>query len=286
MGIIFRMREIIDELKDIKLTIFDLDGVIYRGDTLIPNADKVIGELKKLSIKVVYNTNNSTATREMYVNRLNQLGISCEISDFYTSASITATEITKLKENANIFVIGEIGLQNELKAMGHQIITDKLMYNEVDFVIVGLDRKFQYDNLAFAQKCILQGRARFYATNPDATLPVDNGFLPGAGVMVKAVETCTSTKPIKTFGKPYSFGIEMILEESKIHLKNAAIFGDRLDTDILAGNNAGIKTVLVLTGVSSEQKVEEIRKQSSNSDFFNRNLIPDFVIRSLDEIFK
>jgi len=173
-----------------------------------------------------------------------------------------------------------------LMAMGHKIITDELMYDKVDFVIVGLDRDFYYNNLAFAQKCILQGRAQFYATNPDVTLPVDNGFLPGAGVMVKAVETCTSKKPIKTFGKPYPFGIEMILEETKIHPENAAIFGDRLDTDILAGNNAGIKTVLVLTGVSSEQKVEEIRNQSSNSDFFNSNLIPDFVIKSLDEIFK
>ena len=116
------MKELIDELKNIKLAIFDLDGVIYRGKTLIPNADKIIKELKKYSIKVVYNSNNSTITREMYVERLNSFKIPSKIADFYTSASITSAEITKLKKKAIIFIIGEIGLREELEAMGHTVL--------------------------------------------------------------------------------------------------------------------------------------------------------------------
>ena len=108
------MRKLIEDLKDIKLAIFDLDGVVYRGDTLIPKADKIIQELKSYSIKVVYNSNNSTATRHKYVEKLKSFNIISEVSDFYTSASITSAEITKIKKNAKIFVIGEIGLRSEL----------------------------------------------------------------------------------------------------------------------------------------------------------------------------
>ena len=93
------MRELIEELDKIKLAIFDLDGVIYRGKTLIKNADIVIQDLKDLSIKIIYNSNNSTITRQMYVERLKSFGIPSEISDFYTSASITAAEITEIKKN-------------------------------------------------------------------------------------------------------------------------------------------------------------------------------------------
>ncbi|MHA1491500.1 MAG: HAD-IIA family hydrolase [Promethearchaeota archaeon] len=280
-------RELINELNDIKLAIFDLDGVIYRGNSLIPNADKVVQNLKDLSIKVVYNSNNSTITRQMYVEKLKRFNISSDISDLYTSASIISAEITKIKKNSNIFVIGEIGLREELKAKGHVIIKDVKNVNDVDFVIVGLDREFNYRNLSIAQKCILEGNAQFYATNTDATLPVARGFLPGAGVMVNAVETCTGKMPLKIFGKPEPFGIELILKNYKISSKKACIFGDRLNTDILAGNLAGIKTILVLTGITSKKMMENLMmnlKKKSNS--IDKNLIPDKVINSLDEIFK
>ncbi|MFX1443476.1 MAG: HAD-IIA family hydrolase [Promethearchaeota archaeon] len=280
------MREFIDELNNIKLAIFDLDGVIYRGKNLIPNVDGIIAELSKLSIKVVYNSNNSTITREMYVERLKTFNIPSKISDFYTSASITSSEITKIKKNANIFVIGEIGLREELKSMGHTILTNPSNYDDIDFVIVGLDRDFKYANLAIAQKCILEGHAQFYATNADATLPAARGFLPGAGVMVKAVETCTSKKPVKIFGKPHPYGIQMILNDLKIPAKEACIFGDRLNTDILAGNRAGIITVVVLTGVTTIEQIEDLKKKYKEFDNFDKDLMPDLALNSLDEIFK
>lgn len=280
------MRELIDDLKNIKLAIFDLDGVVYRGKTLIHNSDKIIGELKECSIKVVYNSNNSTATRETYVERLKKFNIKSDVSDFYTSASITSAEISKLKKNANIFVIGERGLRLELQSIGLTIITESTDYQEVDFVIVGLDRDFKYENLAIAQKCILEGKAQFYATNADSTLPVARGFKPGAGVMVNALITCTGKEPIRIFGKPEPFGIRIILSDTQIPAKNACIFGDRLNTDILAGNRAGIITVAVLTGVTTKEKIEGLKKKAKNSKDSDKNLIPNIVINNLEEIFK
>lgn len=279
------MRELIDELKDIKLAIFDLDGVVYRGNTLIPNADKVIQDLKDLSIKVVYNSNNSTNTRLKYVERLKGFNIPSEISDFYTSASITSAEITKIKKNANIFIIGESGLREELKSLGHKIIKDPPKYEDIDFVIVGLDRNFNYQNLSIAQKCILEGNAQFYATNADSTLPVARGLKPGAGVMVNAVETCTGRKPVKIFGKPEPFGINLSLKDFNIPPTQACIIGDRLNTDILAGNRAGIITIAVLTGITSNVEIEEIIKNSKDNHFEDQNLLPNIVLNTLEEIF-
>ncbi|MFX1412794.1 MAG: HAD-IIA family hydrolase [Promethearchaeota archaeon] len=277
------MPDLIKELKGIQLAIFDLDGVIYRGNELIPGTDKVIQQLKQILVKIVYNSNNSTASRQMYVDRLKSFNITSQISDFYTSASIAATEISKLKDKAKIFVIGEIGLKEELRAYGHEIVNITPEYRDVDYVIVGLDRDFNYKNLAFAQKCILEGKAQFYATNADATLPIADGFLPGAGVMVNAVEVCTGIKPIKTFGKPEPTGIQLILKEAEVDPNNAVIFGDRLNTDILAGNLAHIKTVLVLTGVTSRNELNQ--KKLKKVKDFDKNLLPDIVLEKLTDIF-
>jgi HAD superfamily hydrolase (TIGR01450 family) len=280
------MRELISELKDIKLAIFDLDGVIYRGKSLIFNSDKVISDLKEISVKIVYNSNNSTATRQMYVDRLRDFNIKSEITDFYTSASITAEEITNLKKNATIFVIGEIGLREELKMRGHNVVNTDFDINGIDYVLVGLDSNFNYKKLAFAQNCILQGNAHFYATNADSTLPVANRLLPGAGVMVNAVQMCTNQKPLQIFGKPNPFGISTILKDSNTPPNKSVIFGDRLNTDILAGNRAKIKTILVLTGVTNESDVKKIREELMQSSKIDKDLNPDLVIHSLEDIFK
>jgi 4-nitrophenyl phosphatase len=276
------MSELVDKLKHIQLAIFDLDGVVYRGESLISNADKVINELKEMSIKVVFNSNNSTATRETYVKRLKKYNINSKVTDFYTSASIASTEITKIKTAANIYVIGEIGLREELKILGHKIVAYPKDFDDIDFVIVGLDRDFNYDKLAIAQSCILEGNAKFYATNSDATLPVMNGFKPGAGTMVSALTTCVDKEPVRIFGKPEPFGIELILKDTNISPERACIFGDRLNTDILAGNRANLTTIAVLTGVTTMDMINEVKKVNNTDE----DLIPNIVITNLSEIFK
>ncbi|TXT65603.1 MAG: putative hydrolase YutF [Promethearchaeota archaeon] len=279
------MIELIPELAELELAIFDLDGVVYRGSQLIPNVDSIIQTLKDNSIDVVFNSNNSTATRKAYVKRLTNMNIQCKREDFYTSASITASEITKLNQNAKIFVIGEIGLKEELKAKGHYIIKHKKEFKLVDYVIVGLDRDFHYKNLAIAQKCILEGNAIFYATNADSTLPSEDGLMPGAGVMVNAVQVCTGHPPKKIFGKPNPFGILSILEDRQLSAEKTCIFGDRLNTDIMAGNRAGIKTIAVMTGVTNKKEINELRKKSQNSDKIDKDLLPDLVLENLNDLF-
>ena len=279
------MRKLIEQLKDIELAIFDLDGVIYRGDKLISDSAKVITALKELKVKVIYNSNNSTVTRQMYVDRLIGFNIESDILDFYTSASITASEITKVKQNATVYVIGEIGLKEELKSCGHEVVNAESNHKIVDFVIVGLDRDFTYVKLAFAQRCILEGIAKFYATNADASLPVATRLLPGAGVMVNAVETCTDQKPVKIFGKPNPEGIQSILKDTNSNPSRSVIFGDRLNTDILAGNRAGINTALVLTGVTKASDVKKLRGDKDCSPEAEIGMIPNIVINSLKDIF-
>ncbi|MCK4481088.1 MAG: HAD hydrolase-like protein, partial [Candidatus Lokiarchaeota archaeon] len=166
------------------------------------------------------------------------------------------------------------------------IITEPVNFNEIDFVIVGLDRNFNYNDIAIAQKCVLEGNAKFYATNADSTLPVARGLKPGAGTMVNALITCTGKNPVRIFGKPEPFGIEMILNETQISAENTCIFGDRLNTDILAGNRAGIITVAVLTGVTTLEMIKDLKDKANISEDFDKNLIPDIVINNLDEIFK
>lgn len=275
--------ELIDTLKDIKLAIFDLDGVIYRGENLIPGVVEVINLLETLSIRVVFNSNNSTLTRQNYIEKLQKFGISSNIENVFTSASITAEEITKIKSRAKIYIIGEIGLKKELQAKRHQIFDSVNDSSDIDFVIVGLDRNFDYRKLAVAQNLISQGQAKFYATNTDATLPDKDKELPGAGCMVAALQTCTSQKPLKIFGKPSPLGINMILEKTGIQKEKAAIFGDRLDTDILAGNRANIKTILVLTGVTTSRQVKEL---ANNTQSIDKDLIPYVIINCLEEVFK
>ena len=161
-----------------------------------------------------------------------------------------------------------------------------IKYNDIDFVIVGFDRNFTYNTLSIAQRCILEGKAPFYATNADSTYPVADGLKPGAGTMVNALATCVGKKPLKIFGKPDPFGIQTILKDRQIPAKNACIFGDRLNTDILAGNRAGIITVAVLTGVTTRQMIDDSKRESQNSINFDNNLLPNVVIANLNEIFK
>ena len=279
------MPQLIEHLKSMKLAIFDLDGVIYRGTNVIPGVKKAIDFLKALSIRVVFNSNNSTLTRQDYVNKLQKFGITSTIEDIFTSAYLAAEEISKMNHQAKIFVIGEKGLKEELESKDLQVFDDENDLDTIDYIVVGLDRAFNYQKLAAAQNYILQKHAVFYATNMDATLPSNNKELPGAGCMVAALQTCTSQKPVRIFGKPSPLGIEIILEKTKIKNKDAVIFGDRLDTDILAGNRANIRTVLVLTGVTNRKKVEELKIRASKSNEVEKDLLPDIIIENLSKIF-
>ncbi|GIV19905.1 MAG: hypothetical protein KatS3mg023_1656 [Armatimonadota bacterium] len=237
-----------------RLYIFDLDGVIYRGEEPMPFAAETIHRLRREGKMVRFLTNNSALTREAYVRRLTGMGIPCDEEDFMTSAYATALYLqSQGASGKRVFIVGEEGIHEELRRIGMQVVTDP-EEEGADYVVVGIDRDFTYDKLRRAHYAIQQG-AQFIATNRDATYPAAGGkIVPGGGAIVAAIATCTGVEPL-VIGKPNVYSIQLLLQRSGVLPSQAVLVGDRLDTDVLVGKRAGVYTVLVLTGVTSEEEV-------------------------------
>jgi 4-nitrophenyl phosphatase len=237
--------------------IFDMDGVINLGDSPIPGAASTITALQHTT-RVYYLTNNSSRSRAYYQDKLARFGIETDRRFIFTSAYATALYLrSKGGAGKNVFVVGEHGLAEELEAVGMVPVlrTDSHSYTQIDYVVVGIDRAFTYDKLSFAHASIVRGHAELIATNRDATYPTEDGEIPGGGSIVAAVATAVGREPI-TIGKPEPFAFQLILEDAECAPSDAIMVGDRLDTDIAAGNQLGIATVLVLTGVTSRELAE------------------------------
>jgi len=262
-----------------KAYILDLDGVIYRGSEVIAGAPDAVNRLRK-SARVVFLTNNSTQSRDAVSARLNASGIRCRESDVITAGYAAAVYIRKRYGAQKIYPIGEAGLIHELKAEGHEIDPggdwgrDRDDGREVDavadFVVVGLDRDFTYEKLRIGLQNILAG-AGLIATNTDPLLPVEHGFLPGAGAIVRALETASGRSAF-VIGKPNPPMMDVVIDHLGLPLHECTLIGDRLDTDILAGSRYGMKTVLVLSGVETAESVRQ------------SGIKPDAVIGSIAEL--
>lgn len=241
-------------LSGMELVILDLDGVIYRGSQLLPHAVEAVKRMQDSGRAVYFLTNNSTRTRKSYVERLARLGIATDERHLMTSAYATALYLVEQGwVPARALVVGERGLAEELRAVG----VEPVRANQPDgaaLVVVGLDRHFNYRKLTLAHRAVLSG-ARLIATNRDPTYPVEEGVIPGGGCMVAAIETATGQSALLV-GKPSTYSLERILAQSGVPADRALMVGDRLDTDVEVGWNAGLRTALVLTGVTTRQQAE------------------------------
>ncbi|MHB8158752.1 MAG: HAD-IIA family hydrolase [Desulfocucumaceae bacterium] len=255
------------------LIIIDLDGVVYRGKKVIPGAPETIARLRERGHKIRFLTNNSSLTRQGFSRRLWSMGIKCRQEDIMSSGYATVLFLKKRGLRGNVFVIGGEGLAREMEKAGFRVV-NKNTYQKIDYVAVGMDRHFVYRDLYIAQQAILKG-ALFLATNADAMYPVENGVMPGAGAMVSAIKTAAQTPPI-IIGKPNPFILKEILREAGISRKESIIVGDRLDSDISLGHRAGIKTILVLTGITSPVEAEKFKKETR----------PDYVIKNIKGLLK
>lgn len=239
--------------------VFDLDGVLYRGASVVPDAAETIARLRAQGTGLFFLTNNSTQPREAYVERLTRLGMPAQVEEVVTSASITAEYLTRVRGAAGktAFVVGGQGLRDELERAGikTQGVSDP---EEGDLacslLIAGLDREFRYETLYRAQQVLLRG-AEFIATNRDGQYPMENGVIPGGGSIVAAIAVAAGLEPT-TMGKPEPLGLQTILNRAGVWPGEAVMVGDRLDTDILCGNRIGVPTVLVLTGVTTRAEAE------------------------------
>jgi len=239
-------------LKEFQVFIFDLDGVIYLGNTPIPGAREVIEKLTNLKKAIFYLTNNTTQTRAKFAEKLRKMNIPAHPAQIVTSAYTAAQILRKSHPKASVYIIGEEGLINEFKEAGFRIVSEDQMEIPIDLVVVGLDRNLTYQKLAHALTAIVKG-AKFIATNVDPTLPTEQGLLPGAGCMVAALNAAGCGVPEMIIGKPNPCMIEFILEKSNTPPAAAVIIGDRYSTDVQAGINANISTILVKTGTGSQE---------------------------------
>ncbi len=244
-------------LPDRQVYVFDLDGVLYLGDTAIPYASDAVNRLLGAGKQVYFLTNNSGKTRADYKQKLADVnGLDIPESTIFTSAYASALYLKqRAAAGRSVFVIGEPGLASELAAAGMVAVTepDTVDIHDIDYVVVGIDRRFTYDKLRFAHAAIMRGHAQFIATNRDSTFPMETGEIPGGGSLVAALATATGREPV-TIGKPETHAYEAILADAGGTAADSVMVGDRLDTDIAVGRRSGAYTVLVLTGVTSPDK--------------------------------
>jgi len=223
--------------------IFDLDGTLFRGDDPIPGAAGALSRLRTDGSAIRYLTNNSGLTREDYLKKLTRLGFEATLEEIYSSA-VGAAKTLSSRGLSRAFVVGNPGLPATLREYGLQVVQEG-----AEAVVVGLCHGLSYSLLDQALQNLLQG-AELFATNTDATYPLEGGQVcPGAGSIVAAVATCSGRTPI-VIGKPNPYLIHLVLEEAGLTVADALVVGDRYDTDILAGQGAGCDTLLVLTGVT------------------------------------
>ncbi len=228
-----------------KLYIFDLDGTIYRGTHVIPHAAETIRELISQGALVRYLTNNSAADPDEVSAKLNAMGVASEPSWVYGSGP-AAAKLCLRYGYKRAFIVGETQLKSAFEKHGVASVTES-----PDVVVSGICRGFTYDLMNQAMQCI-RGGCPYIATNLDPSYPKEHGvFEPGSGSIVAAISTCSGVTP-ELAGKPQPGMVLDILDELGIAKHQALVVGDREDTDLDCGRNAGVDTWLVLTGVEKE----------------------------------
>jgi len=251
-----------------RLVIFDLDGVVYRGDEAIEGAASLVAALRADGRLVRFATNNSMATRQDYVERLARQGITSSIDEIVTSSSATVRFLTsQLVDVRTVLVVGEGGLLAELREAGYEATAADAaaavgwnggpLPERFDAVVAGLDRLIDYRRLGIAATAIRAG-ARFVATNADRRFATPDGLVPGAGAIIAALEATSGVAPI-VIGKPEPAMFEAILEGAAVEPMDAVVIGDNPDADVVAARRAGIPVILVLTGVTDRASAEGLR---------------------------
>ncbi|XP_029564330.1 pyridoxal phosphate phosphatase [Salmo trutta] len=282
----------IRELLDSKLNVlFDCDGVIWNGETVVAGAPEVVTLLKQQGKKVFFITNNCTRPRASYVTKFIRLGFTdVAEEEIFSSAYCSAAYLRDVaKLQGKVYVIGCQGVVKELREAGVPIVEEDTdaptgtIYDypldpDVKAVLVGYDEKFDFIKLAKAC-CYLQNtECLFLATDPDPWHPLRGGRItPGSGSLTAAVETASSRKAT-VIGKPSCFMFECIASQFNLDPGQSLMVGDRLETDILFGANCGLDTMLTLTGVST---LEEAHGYKDSDDPERKDFVPDYVVETI-----
>ena len=235
-----------DDLKNKTAFISDMDGVVYHGNNLLPGAADFVRLLEERNLKYLFLTNSSERTPRELADKLARLGVQVSPEHFYTSALATADFLSRQKPGCSVFAIGEAGLTNALYEKG-------ITMNDInpDYVVVGESRSYSIERLEKAVQLVLNG-AKLIGTNPDLTGPTEKGIVPATGALISPIELATGKKAY-FIGKPNPFMMRRAVKYLNAMSRETVIIGDRMDTDIIAGVEAEVDTVLVLSGVTSEK---------------------------------
>ena len=233
----------------IKNYLTDMDGVILRGTKLIPGAAEFVQRLRAQGIPFLILTNNSQYTPRDLQVRLSYMGLNVPSEAIFTSALATAQFLHDQRPGGRAFAIGESGLTTALHDIGY-VLTDQ----EPEYVVLGETRAYSFDRITRAVRFVEAG-ARFIATNPDVMGPGEGGIVPATGAVAALISTATGVKPYFV-GKPNPLMMRTALRTLNAHSEDSVMIGDRMDTDIIAGIESGLRTLLVLTGVTTREQVE------------------------------
>jgi NagD protein len=236
-------------MKSVKHFITDMDGVLVKGKQIIPGADRFIASLEAQGREYLVLTNNSLYTPRDLSHRLRNVGMEIPTERLFTSAMATASFLQSQRPEGTAYVIGESGLTQAIHEIGY-VITD----TQPDYVVLGETEGYNYEKVTKAIRLIDAG-ARFIATNPDVSGPSEAGIVPGCGAMAALIEKATGKIPFYV-GKPNPLMMRSALNYLDVHSEDTAMVGDRMDTDIVAGVESGMRTILVLTGVTRRVDIE------------------------------
>jgi len=231
-----------------------MDGVIWQADTPIGDLAAIFDRIRERGLKFVFATNNSTKTSEQYVERLKGFGMDVEPWQVITSSQAVARAVAqKFPPRTKVFMIGEDGIRMALEEKGFEVLSveDAPL---AQAVVMGIDRGINFDKASEATLLVRKG-IPFYTTNTDKTFPTPRGEIPGSGAWVSVITTATDVQPIIA-GKPFPFLMELSLEKLGTRKQETLVVGDRLETDIVAGQAVGCPTALVLSGVSTKEQAE------------------------------
>jgi NagD protein len=235
--------------REIRSWLMDMDGVLVREEQPIPGADRFLARLRELDAPFLLLTNNSIYTPRDLAARLAASGLDVPEDAIWTSALATARFLRDQRPGGSAFVIGEAGLTTALHDAGYT-----LTERAPDYVVLGETRTYSFERITRAIR-LIAGGARFIATNPDATGPSVDGPLPATGSVAALISRATGVEPYFV-GKPNPLMMRSALNAIDAHSETAAMIGDRMDTDIVSGLEAGMETILVLTGVTTREEAE------------------------------
>lgn len=248
--------------------IVDLDGTIYRGDSLLPGAAEFLARLRDAGVRPLFFSNNPTKSRQEYVERLAGLGLDVAAEEVLSAGTVTTQFLASNHADDAVFLVGAPGLRRQFQAASLDVVADA---TDADVLVVSWTREFDYGDMLAGYRALEAGAA-FYGTDPDRLIPTADGMVPGSGSLINAVGGVAEVEPERILGKPSEEARRAALEAIGVPAPRCFVVGDRLDTDVVLGERAGMTTVLVRTGVTADTDLAESAHR------------PDVVVDSLADL--